>query len=313
MNKPKISIIIPAYKTPENILRRTLNLLTTQTLRDIEIVFVNDGADDIVKNVVKSYADDRIKYFETQTAHGGPSHARNIGLENVTGEYVFFHDHDDYLISKDDVKSVLERMYNDASGADILIFSNKLVFNPVNIYKENFSDRELFELSKFITFCFNISTLWCKLFKTELLKKKNLKFNEKLLSLDDLDFYFKYIFLTTNIKFSQNEYYKHSENKNSLSKAIYENISQYYKEVYVLSFIKQTLENLNLYKHLRIPFIIFCFNFINTIPVTVAYNYPKILELKQEIRTFISEFDITDKDIALIRDKQQFINLLFWM
>lgn len=93
---PKISIIVPCYNV-EKYLPKCLDSLTGQTLRDIEIVMVDDGSPDSSGALCDRYAqkDSRVKVIHKR--NGGVSAARNDGLAAATGEYVFFCDGDDWM------------------------------------------------------------------------------------------------------------------------------------------------------------------------------------------------------------------------
>lgn len=93
---PKISIIIPVYNQEKNI-ERCLNSILNQLYKNIEIIVVDDGSTDNTKFIYKKYVnrDKRIKLIYQNK--GGVSKARNLGLKNVTGEYITFVDADDYI------------------------------------------------------------------------------------------------------------------------------------------------------------------------------------------------------------------------
>lgn len=108
----KVSIIIPVYKV-EEYLHQCLDSVVGQTLRDIEIICVNDGSPDNCDKILQEYAaaDDRIKIINQENA--GLAAARNTGLPAATGEYVGFLDSDDW-VSLD----FYERLYNIAKHYD---------------------------------------------------------------------------------------------------------------------------------------------------------------------------------------------------
>jgi glycosyltransferase involved in cell wall biosynthesis len=93
---PKVSIVIPVYNV-EKYLRQCLDSVVNQTLKDIEIICVNDGSTDNSLQILEEYAnkDDRIKIINKD--NGGLSSARNAGLEIATGVYIGFVDSDDYI------------------------------------------------------------------------------------------------------------------------------------------------------------------------------------------------------------------------
>ncbi len=105
---PKVSVIVPVYNV-EKYIKNCLESLVNQTLKDIEIIIVNDGSTDSSKSIIDEYIEkyDNIVYLEKE--NGGLSDARNYGLNYAKGEYVAFLDSDDYV----DI-SIYEKMYNKA-------------------------------------------------------------------------------------------------------------------------------------------------------------------------------------------------------
>ena len=93
---PKVSVIIPVYNV-EKYLRECLDSVINQTLKDIEIICVNDGSTDNSLQILEEYADkdSRIKIINKD--NGGVSSARNAGLDIAQGEFIGFLDSDDYL------------------------------------------------------------------------------------------------------------------------------------------------------------------------------------------------------------------------
>ena len=96
MSIPKVSIIVPIYNV-EKYLNRCMETLLNQTLKEIEIILVDDGSPDNCPQMCDEYAkkDDRIKVIHKRNE--GLGFARNSGLEIATGEYVAFVDSDDYV------------------------------------------------------------------------------------------------------------------------------------------------------------------------------------------------------------------------
>ncbi|MCD8019186.1 MAG: glycosyltransferase [Clostridiales bacterium] len=93
---PKFSVIVPIYNV-ETYIRDCVESLQNQTLKEIEIILVDDGSPDNCGSVIDEYAaaDDRIKVIHKK--NGGVSAARNDGLKVATGEYVLFCDSDDMM------------------------------------------------------------------------------------------------------------------------------------------------------------------------------------------------------------------------
>ena len=121
IENPKISVIIPVYNV-EKFLRECLDSVVNQTMRDIEIICVNDGSTDGSLDILKEYAkkDDRI--IVINQTNGFVESARNNGLKIAKGEYIQFVDSDDYL-----ELNACETAYNYALQykADVVVFGYK--------------------------------------------------------------------------------------------------------------------------------------------------------------------------------------------
>ena len=93
---PKISIIIPCYNV-EKYIKQCLESVVNQTLKDIEIICINDGSTDSTLEILREYEnrDNRIKVISKQNSGYGAS--MNIGLETAKGEYVGIVESDDYV------------------------------------------------------------------------------------------------------------------------------------------------------------------------------------------------------------------------
>lgn len=112
---PKVSVIIPVYNV-EAYLRQCLDSVLNQTLRDIEIICVDDGSTDSSPDILKEYSDKDSRIKVITRKNGGAGSARNAGLAIATGEWLSFLDADDEFD-----KMMLAEMVEagDSSGADI--------------------------------------------------------------------------------------------------------------------------------------------------------------------------------------------------
>lgn len=169
----KISVIIPAYNS-ERFLAETLDCLLGQTLKDIQIVIVNDGSTDGTADIIAEYAAKHGNIMPVYQENAGVSAARNNGISRADGKYTLFLDSDD-LLSPD----ALEVIYNtlEANGADMALCRTMRFgyggeeFNPIvdSLAKEAAID------------CFDKRLLWNfllgnKCFKTDLLKNSGTLF-----------------------------------------------------------------------------------------------------------------------------------------
>lgn len=105
IHPPRVSVIIPVYNTAKY-LESALLSVSEQTLEEIEIVIINDGSTDNSEQIIEQFQkiDLRVKYY--YQTNQGQSVARNTGLDNAIGEYVYFMDSDDIL-----EKNALELCY----------------------------------------------------------------------------------------------------------------------------------------------------------------------------------------------------------
>ena len=111
----KVSIIVPIYNSSKY-LNKCIDSLLNQTLKDIEIILLNDGSTDKSEDIIKEYQDKRIKYIKKDNT--GIGKTRNMGLDIATGEYIMFIDSDDYI-----ALDCAYKMYNKAEKdkCDIVI------------------------------------------------------------------------------------------------------------------------------------------------------------------------------------------------
>lgn len=132
MNQIKVSIIIPIYNV-EEYLEECLVSALRQTLKEIEIICVNDGTPDASMDIVKKYAKQDKRILIVEKENGGLSSARNAGLEAASGEYVYFLDSDDYIL-----ENTLEILYKEASkeNLDNIYFDAESFFESEDLKEE---------------------------------------------------------------------------------------------------------------------------------------------------------------------------------
>lgn len=194
----KISIIICVYNG-EKYIKQAVDSILAQSLKDIELVVVNDGSSDSTLDILNNYQDKRIKIINQENKGLGAS--RNIGIKHAAGEYLGFLDADDWL-----VENMCEICYNEAKGnnTDITMFQ---IINYNEKTKETF-ESDWFNLknldesfnnkvfspqdTKDVLFDFSVSACQ-KIYKTSYLKEINAKFPEKIYFEDMPFFYHVYL------------------------------------------------------------------------------------------------------------------------
>lgn len=119
-----VSVIIPVYNT-EKYLQTTIDSIINQSLKDLEIILVNDGSTDNSLDLLKKYVikDKRITLINQK--NGGLSNARNNGLRQAHGKYIYFIDSDDSL-----ELDALEYLFDESekNNLDVLYFDAKSVY-----------------------------------------------------------------------------------------------------------------------------------------------------------------------------------------
>ena len=120
----KVSIIIPVYGV-EKYISQCLESVINQSYENIEIIVVNDGTKDNSMKIVEEYLlDERIKIINKE--NGGLASARNRGIEEATGEYIYFLDSDDWI-----EVNTIEVLVEESNNLDI-IYSNFWYFDEKN-------------------------------------------------------------------------------------------------------------------------------------------------------------------------------------
>ncbi|MBE6534229.1 MAG: glycosyltransferase [Ruminococcaceae bacterium] len=171
----KISVIVPVYNV-EKYISSCLDSILSQTHTDLEIICVNDGSTDSSGQILDEYAkkDSRIKVFHKE--NGGVSSARNLALENATGEYIGFVDSDDY-IAPDMYSSLLSNIVdNNADIAECGIAYVTENGDAKNGVSKVYSLSEQKQILKAFFLKDMGIVIWNKIFKSEIVN--NQRFNE---------------------------------------------------------------------------------------------------------------------------------------
>lgn len=168
---PKVSIVVPVYNVEEYV-RKSVATLQNQTLKDIEIILVDDGSKDNSGKICDELAkeDKRIKVIHKKNE--GVSVARNTGVDAASGDYIGYCDADDTCD-----EDMFEILYNNAieNNADISIVGNKTVYIDGKIGYVNGTEKKYLlnseEAIKMLLGRKSIAIgVWCKIFKKDLCK-----------------------------------------------------------------------------------------------------------------------------------------------
>lgn len=193
---PKVSIIVPVYKV-EMYLSRCVDSIISQTYTDWELLLIDDGSPDRSGTVCDEYAekDARIRVFHKE--NGGVSSARNLGLDNVRGEWVTFVDADDAL-EPDTINKCIT--YSD--GYDIVQFSMKSLFSEdganCQVYQLEDCNNKVEYIKRLIARK-TLMSVWGGFYRAFLFK--NVRFDSSLISGEDWVVHLKVVNLADKIMF----------------------------------------------------------------------------------------------------------------
>ncbi len=213
VDNPEVSVIVPVYNA-EDFIERCLYYLIAQTIKEIEIIIVNDGSTDNTMAIVEEIAkrDSRIKILEQENKLQGA--ARNKGILIAKGEYIGFCDADDYIDYE-----YYEKLYNAAKkyDSDIALAANVRVSETKYKPRLNITKEEIFidTLDKFNA-C-NQRKNECptnKIYRTSYLVQNNILFPEGVYCEDKL-FSIKSVYYSNKIVTVPNVHYYYWENPNS--------------------------------------------------------------------------------------------------
>lgn len=177
MKKILISIIVPVYNV-EKYLDECVQSLLNQTLREIEIILVDDGSTDRSGQMCDVYAKNDYRVRVIHQKNGGQSRARNIGIQEAKGKYILFVDSDDYII-KNACEKLIE--YATISQADV-VWGDPINGWDVNRAKRFLSYKKIATGEELLEEALNCNGYdivpWLKLVRKEVFINNNMYFLE---------------------------------------------------------------------------------------------------------------------------------------
>lgn len=234
---PKVSVIIPVYNS-EKYLKECIESALNQTLKDIEIICVDDGSTDKSFDVLNRYKikDKRVILITGENC--GQGEARNKALDAAAGEYIYFLDSDDYI-----ERNLLEECVKilDSTGAGLVCFNTEVIGDKsLRLFKRaekyallKFSG--LLPLSGDVRDTLNVY-LWNKVFRADIIERYNLRF-PKDLCYEDISFSKSYFLMTDNIYMDMRRFYHYRVHEGSVMAETYktkEAILDHFRNWYVI-------------------------------------------------------------------------------
>lgn len=210
----KVSVILPVYNS-ENTIEKAILSVINQEYENKELIIIDDGSTDKTSEICKKYCTEGfVKYF--YNSNSGVSYSRNFGIRNATGKYLMFLDSDDTFkknyISK--MVSAIEMEYDWA-----ICWYERIGKNKVKVKKIDEKDISCNLDSLLIKLIENnlFNQLWNKIYKLDIIKLKNIFFDESKSLGEDLDFNLEYLKYVDNICCVKDVLYTYTNSTNGLN------------------------------------------------------------------------------------------------
>lgn len=214
--RPKVSVIIPVYNV-EPWLRQCLDSVANQTLKEIEIVCVNDGSTDNSGSILDEYALCDSRFIIIHKKNGGPVSARRAGLDVAKADYISYIDSDDWI-----EREMLNSDYNAAIQTDADVLVNKGIYIedkwnsyissstiPAGVYSNDLLRTEIYpKMMRKDNILVGINGSLCaKLFKRALIEKYDALIDERITIYEDWASIYLYIAHAKTVTITENAFY----------------------------------------------------------------------------------------------------------
>ena len=310
--QPKVSVIIPVYNT-EKYLRECLDSVVNQTLKNIEIICVDDGSTDGSLEILREYAekDSRVKVYTQPNTNAGA--ARNHGLRYATGEYLAFLDSDDYYETH-----LLESAVNCAEerNAEIVVYKVKLlqedtgviISYDASVIENLLPPKEVFTLQEIEKDAFRciLGYDWDKLIKRNLVERNHLCFQSQAV-FNDAYFAYTALLSAQSITVLNEELIVHRKRQTQESitdkRFLHTDCSYQF-----LRGLKEYLDQNDLYSRFERDFINYV---IHLFYVDFhAKNRKTTKEMREKIRGWLDEFHVNEHYADYYYNLSSYLSLL---
>jgi capsular polysaccharide export protein len=298
----KVSVILPIYNV-EKYLEQCLESLVHQTLKEIEIICVNDGSTDNSLNILDNYSKMDSRIVVINKKNGGTGSARNVGIKAAQGEYIGFIDPDDWV----DL-SMFEKLYNqiEKNSVDIVMCSIK----GFNDLAQTFEDYQYYADVNFISDLDNKIFTWQdispfkipfssinKIYNKQFIDKYKIEFAEGL-DFEDHKFIFMSMIKAKGSIFIREPLYIYRYNRKG--SVTTDKNNRIIDHLEIIDIVENILKTTNAYNILRSDFFIYKISNYICWYNAIDEKYKK--DYFYNMKKRLSEINLTETDINLIEN-----------
>lgn len=331
-SNPYISIIIPVYNV-EKYISRCLDSVINQTLKEIEIIVVNDDTKDNSLEIINNYAkkDSRILVYSKKNE--GLGLTRNYGIDKAHGKYIAFLDSDDYV----DL-DFYEKLYEDAEKKDAdatftniklytqdgkIIQNDKMAFKSSCVQAKKYmynllhvEDKEEYG-KNYMGMC-----VWRSIYRKSIINDNNIRFSsEREFISEDILFNIDFCMNSKKISFIDGTYYYYCFNGNSLTKTY--KVDRFDKDIILYKELIRKLKEYGEYENVKRGVAAFFLGYVRgVIKQEICNSSKNKKEIKKEIKKIASNsivreaikesaYENITKEIISILIKVKFVNLIY--
>lgn len=214
-----VSIIMPVYNTPDELISAAVKSVVSQTYEQLELLIIDDGSKNECAETCDRLAEDnRVRVIHTVNA--GASAARNVGLDNASGEYIAFIDSDDTMD-----KAVVQTMIDQIQNADFITIGcrhvKEISWEKNGEFNNSFiaSQKQCIEYLCYMNAPYShieTNSIWGKIYRRRVIG--DLRFDDQMVIAEDFKFNFDYIMRSSTGIYADYVGYNYYEHQDSISR-----------------------------------------------------------------------------------------------
>lgn len=213
---PKLSIIIPCYNLQDS-LGYCFESILKQDNTNVEYIFINDGSSDLTLNAINHFAKDKPFIRVLDKINGGVSSARNVGLDNVQGDYIYLLDGDDALYD-DAILNILNII--DTYSPDIIMSSVEVETDDKRFIKSVGLDDGIYTPEDIYSSLLIFPLIPQLVYKNSIVSDNKFRFNEKIAVGEVYEFSLKVLSESSSIVVTNEIYFRYINRTSSATRSV---------------------------------------------------------------------------------------------